>query len=156
MLASLGFLALLCTACSSSRRTSRTTARSDSILTSITERTDYEPIPVRQATLTLTATQLDTLAALPRGFGRSLHHDGLHLDVTADGQGGIDVTARADSSARRVSVFRKEQHRTTVREESTTDNRSSSTHSASVLVWVVFVAVVALAVRLAILFGRLR
>lgn len=100
---------------------------------------------MRRATLTLTATQLDTLAVLPAGFGRSLHRDGLHLDVTADGRGGVDVTAQTDSSARRTETYRAEQHRTTVREETVTEHPAPERRSNTVqtLLWGMLLGVVA-------------
>ena len=100
---------------------------------------------MRRATLTLTATQLDTLAVLPAGFGRSLHRDGLHLDVTADGRGGGDVTAIADSSARRTETYRAEQHRMAVREETATDTPAPEQRSNGVqtLLWGMLLGVVA-------------
>lgn len=100
---------------------------------------------MRRATLTLTATQLDTLTVLPAGFGRSLHRDGLHLDVTADGRGGVDVTARTDSSARRTETYRAEQHRTAVRQETVAVQAPSEHRSNAVqtLLWGVLAGAVA-------------
>ena len=97
---------------------------------------------MRRATLTLTATQLDTLAVLPAGFGRSLHRDGLHLDVTADGRGGVGFTARTDSSARRTETYRAEQHRTTVREE-TAPAPEHRSNTVQTLLWGMLLGVVA-------------
>lgn len=100
---------------------------------------------MRRATLTLTATQLDTLTVLPAGFGRSLHRDGLHLDVTADGRGGVGFTARTDSSARRTETYRAEQHRTAVREETATDTPAPEHRSNTVqtLLWGILAGAVA-------------
>lgn len=98
---------------------------------------------MRRATLTLTATQLDTLAVLPAGFGRSLHRDGLHLDVTADGRGGVGFTARADSSARRTETYRAEQHRTAVRQETATPAPEHRSNTVQTLLWGMLLGVVA-------------
>ena len=60
---------------------------------------------MRTATLKVSAAQLENLPSLPEGFGLALHEDGLHIDVAADGEGGVNVTARADSSGRRVDSW---------------------------------------------------
>ena len=91
----------------------------------------------------LTATQLDTLTVLPAGFGRSLHRDGLHLDVTADGRGGVEVTATADSSARRTETYRAEQHRTAVREETVTPAPEQRSNAVQTLLWGILAGAVA-------------
>lgn len=98
---------------------------------------------MRRATLTLTATQLDTLTVLPAGFGRSLHRDGLHLDVTADGRGGVGFTARTDSSARRTETYRSEQHRTTVRQETVTPAPEQRSNGVQTLLWGILAGAVA-------------
>lgn len=62
---------------------------------------------MRTATLKVSAAQLENLPSLPEGFGLALHEDGLHIDVAADGEGGVNVTARADSSGRRVDSWQR-------------------------------------------------
>jgi hypothetical protein len=48
------------------------------------------------------------LSKLPAGFGLSYRNDGLSIDIQSDGEGGVNVTATADSTGRQVTVTRTE------------------------------------------------
>ena len=91
-------------ACASSRKASSETVRSDSLRTSVTEQTTYEPVPKRTATLKMDADQFLNLTKLPEGIGISYRNDGLNIDIKSDGEGGVNVTATADSIGRQVTV----------------------------------------------------
>lgn len=108
MLAAMLTAALLLSGCGSSRKASSATARSDSLLRSETEQTTYEPVPKRTAELKVSAAQWTQLRSLPEGFGLSVRSDGMSLSLTSDGQGGVSVTAEADSIGRRVAYRREE------------------------------------------------
>lgn len=54
------------------------------------------------------ADQLLNLAKLPEGIGFSYRNDGLNIDVKSDGEGGVNVTATADSIGRQVTTTRTE------------------------------------------------
>ena len=97
----------------SSRKASSDTVRSDSLRTSVTEQTTYAPVPKRTADLKVSAAQWTQLRSLPEGFGLAVRSDGMSLSLTSDGQGGVSVTAEADSIGRRVAYRREEAaHRT--------------------------------------------
>lgn len=64
------------------------------------------------------ADQLLNLAKLPEGIGFSYRNDGLNIDIKSDGEGGVNVTATADSIGRQVTVKHTEtEHR--IRDETT-------------------------------------
>ena len=107
MLAGMLTVALLSSGCGSSRRASSETVRSDSLTTSVTERTTYAPVPKRTANLSVSAEQWLNLR-LPEGYGISTRQDGLNIDIKSDGEGGVNVTATADSLGREVTTVRKE------------------------------------------------
>lgn len=118
--ASMLIVVLLLSACGSSRKASSETARSDSLKVSVTEQTTYEPVPKRTATLEVSADQWTILTKLPEGFGLNYRYDGISIDVQSDGEGGVNVTATADSIGRQVNVTRtEEQHR--IRDETSSD-----------------------------------
>lgn len=118
--ASMLIVVLLLSACGSSRKASSETARSDSRKVSVTEQTTYEPVPKRTATLAVSADQWTILTKLPEGFGLNYRYDGISLDVQSDGEGGVNVTATADSIGRKVNVTRtEEQHR--IRDETSSE-----------------------------------
>ena len=103
---------LLSSGCASSRKASSETVRSDSLRTSVTEQTTYEPVPKRTATCSVSAEQWLNLSKLPAGFGLSYRNDGLNIDIQSDGEGGVNVTATADSTGRQVTVKHTEtEHR---------------------------------------------
>ena len=99
--------ALLSSSCAS-RRCNLTAVRSDSLSASVTERTVYEPVPKRTAGLKVSAAQWTQLRNLPEGFGLAVRTDGMNLSLTADGEGGVSVTAEADSIGREVTYRREE------------------------------------------------
>lgn len=103
---------LLSSSCASSRKASSEASRSDSLRTSVTEQTTYVPVPKRTATVKVNADRLMQLPELPEGLGMSYRNNGISIEVKSDGQGGVDITATADSTARQVTVVRKEtEHR---------------------------------------------
>lgn len=108
MLAGMLTVALLSSGCGSSRKASSETVRSDSLSTSVTERTTYAPVPKRTANLSVSAEQWLNLTRLPEGYGISTRQDGLNIDIKSDGEGGVNVTATADSTGRQVTVTRTE------------------------------------------------
>ena len=108
ILAGMLTVALLSSGCGSSRKASSETVRSDSLRTSVTEQTTYEPVPKRTATCSVSAEQWLNLSKLPAGFGLSYRNDGLNIDIKSDGEGGVNVTATADSLGREVTTVREE------------------------------------------------
>ena len=56
----------------------------------------------------MSAEQWLNLSKLPAGFGLSYRNDGLNIDIQSDGEGGVNVTATADSLGREVTTVRKE------------------------------------------------
>lgn len=56
----------------------------------------------------MSAEQWLNLSKLPAGFGLSYRNDGLNIDIQSDGEGGVNVTATADSIGRQVTVTRTE------------------------------------------------
>lgn len=56
----------------------------------------------------MSAEQWLNLSKLPAGFGLSYRNDGLSIDIQSDGEGGVNVTATADSTGRQVTVTRTE------------------------------------------------
>lgn len=52
----------------------------------------------------MSADQWLNLSKLPAGFGLSYRNDGLNIDIKSDGEGGVNVTATADSIGRQVTV----------------------------------------------------
>lgn len=116
MLAGMLTAALLSSSCASKRYSSLTAVRSDSLSASVTERTVYEPVPKRTAGLKVSAAQWTQLRNLPEGFGLAVRTDGMNLSLTADGEGGISVTAEADSIGRKVT-FRREETSARTRDE---------------------------------------
>lgn len=94
--------------CASSRKASSETARLDSLRTSVTEQTTFGPVPKRTATFSVSAEQWLNLSKLPAGFGLNYRNDGLSIDIQSDGEGGVNVTATADSTGRQVTVTRTE------------------------------------------------
>lgn len=108
ILASMLTAALSLSSCASSRKASSETVRSDSLRTSVTEQTTFEPVPKRTATCSVGAEQWMNLSKLPSGFGLSYRNDGLNIDIQSDGEGGVNVTATADSTGRQVTVTRTE------------------------------------------------
>lgn len=108
MLAGMLTVALLSSGCGSSRKASSETVRSDSLSTSVTERTTYAPVPKRTANLSVSAEQWLNLTRLPEGYGISTRQDGLNIDIKSDGEGGVNVTATADSLGREVTTVREE------------------------------------------------
>ena len=84
------------------------------------EQTTFEPVPKRTATCSVSAEQWLNLSKLPAGFGLSYRNDGLSIDIQADGEGGVNVTATADSTGRQVTVKHTEtEHR--IRDETTSN-----------------------------------
>lgn len=111
---------LLSSGCASSRKASSETVRSDSLRTSVTEQTTYGPVPKRTATCSVSAEQWLNLSKLPAGFGLNYRNDGLNIDIQSDGEGGVNVTATADSIGRQVTVKHTEtEHR--IRDETTSN-----------------------------------
>ena len=94
--------------CASSRKASSETARLDSLRTSVTEQTTFGPVPKRTATFSVSAEQWLNLSKLPVGFGLNYRNDGLSIDIQSDGEGGVNVTATADSTGRQVTTTRTE------------------------------------------------
>lgn len=94
--------------CASSRKASSETVRSDNLRTSVTEQTTFGPVPKRTATFSVSAEQWLNLSKLPVGFGLNYRNDGLSIDIQSDGEGGVNVTATADSTGRQVTVTRTE------------------------------------------------
>lgn len=120
ILASMLTAVLSLSSCASSRKASSETVRSDSLRTSVTEQTTYEPVPKRTATLKMDADQFLNLTKLPEGIGISYRNDGLNIDIKSDGEGGVNVTATADSIGRQVTVKHTEtEHR--IRDETTSN-----------------------------------
>ena len=117
ILASMLTAVLSLSSCASSRKASSGTVRSDSLRTSVTEQTTYEPVPKRTATLKMDADQFLNLTKLPEGIGISYRND---IDIKSDGEGGVNVTATADSIGRQVTVKHTEtEHR--IRDETTSN-----------------------------------
>ena len=58
--------------------------------------------------LKMDAEQWLNLSKLPAGFGLSYRNDGLSIDIQSDGEGGVNVTATADSTGRQVTITRTE------------------------------------------------
>ncbi|MDM8240684.1 hypothetical protein QUW47_02030 [Phocaeicola barnesiae] len=56
----------------------------------------------------MSAEQWLNLTRLPEGYGISTRQDGLNIDIKSDGEGGVNVTATADSIGRQVTVTRTE------------------------------------------------
>lgn len=71
---------------------------------------------MRTATLNLTAADLQTLIRLPEGFGLAARESGLAIGLEADGAGGVNVTATADSIPRQVESWHRESAQSAVRE----------------------------------------
>ena len=94
--------------CASSRKASSETARLDSLRTSVTEQTTFGPVPKRTATFSVSAEQWLNLSKLPAGFGLNYRNNGLSIDIQSDGEGGVNVTATADSTGRQVTTTRTE------------------------------------------------
>ena len=94
--------------CASSRKASSETARLDSLRTSVTEQTTFGPVPKRTATFSVSAEQWLNLSKLPVGFGLNYRNNGLSIDIQSDGEGGVNVTATADSTGRQVTTTRTE------------------------------------------------
>lgn len=68
----------------------------------------------------MSAEQWLNLSKLPAGFGLSYRNDGLNIDIQSDGEGGVNVTATADSTGRQVTVKHTEtEHR--IRDETTSN-----------------------------------
>lgn len=115
--------------CASSRKASSETARLDSLRTSVTEQTTFGPVPKRTATFSVSAEQWLNLSKLPAGFGLNYRNDGLSIDIQSDGEGGVNVTATADSTGRQVTTTRTEtDHR--IRDE-TVNNEVKETRPAA-------------------------
>lgn len=108
MLAGMLSAVLLSSSCASRRYSSLTAVRSDSLSASVTERTDYAPVPKRTAALKVSAAQWLQLRDLPEGFGLAVQNGGMSLSLTSDGEGGVNVTAEADSTGRKVRYRREE------------------------------------------------
>nr|DAU53036.1 MAG TPA: periplasmic binding protein [Caudoviricetes sp.] len=103
ILASMLTAALSLSSCAS-RKASSVTVRSDSLRVSVTEQTTYEPVPKRTATLSVSARQMKDLVNLSQGIGISARNNGLSIDIQSDGEGGVNVTATADSLDRKVTT----------------------------------------------------
>lgn len=56
----------------------------------------------------MSAEQWQNLSKLPAGFGLNYRNDGLNIDIQSDGEGGVNVTATADSTGRQVTITRTE------------------------------------------------
>lgn len=56
----------------------------------------------------MSAEQWLNLSKLPAGFGLNYRNDGLSIDIQSDGEGGVNVTAIADSLGREVTTVREE------------------------------------------------
>lgn len=93
----------------------------------VTAVTDYEPVPMTQARLNLTPTELERLPLMPVDFGKTVADGHLTLKAEPDGQGGIRITATHQGEERRV-----EKTTTTatnrIRDESATTDERKDTH----------------------------
>lgn len=77
----------------------------------------------------MSAEQWLSLSKLPAGFGLNYRNDGLNIDIQSDGEGGVNVTATADSTGRQVIVTRTEtDHR--IRDE-TVSSEVKETHTGA-------------------------
>lgn len=66
-------------------------------------------VPTRTTSLAVDAALLRELTGLPEGFALTADSGSLHLRVEADGRGGLNVRARADSIPQQVVRRRKTQ-----------------------------------------------
>ena len=72
------------------------------------------------ASLTLEPERLRMIASLPKNIGVQKQENGLNLRIESDGEGGVNVTATADSTGRQVTVKHTEtEHR--IRDETTSN-----------------------------------
>ena len=69
-------------------------------------------VPTRTTSLAVDAAHLRELTGLPEGFALTADSGSLHLRVEADGHGGLNVRARADSIPQKV--VRRRETQTTV------------------------------------------
>ena len=56
----------------------------------------------------MSAAQWLQLRDLPEGFGLAVQNGGMSLSLISDGEGGVNVTAEADSTGREVRYRREE------------------------------------------------
>lgn len=99
---------------------------------------------MRTATLRVSASEWTSLIRVPEGIGRTLQTDGMTLAVTSDGQGGLQVTATADSIPRRVTVQRTEQVTAATAEQTEESVRTQNPRHVSIG-WALTAALAALA-----------
>lgn len=111
----------------------------------VTAVTDYEPVPMTQARLNLTPTELERLPLMPMDFGKTVADGHLILKAEPDGQGGIQITATHQGEERRV-----EKTTTTVtnriRDESATTDELKDTSGRNYTIPTILLVVLLLAV----------
>ena len=89
---------------------------------------NFEPVPKRTVTLSLSADEVNNIATLPGGYGVSAKDGALSLRVESNGEGGVNITAESDSTARQVTVLKTETtHRIRDMTESTSDINTTKT-----------------------------
>lgn len=89
-----------------------TQVRKDSVTTLVVESDSFVTVPTRTTSLAVDAALLRELTGLPEGFTLTADSGSLHLRVEADGRGGLNVRARADSIPQKV--VRRRETQTTV------------------------------------------
>ena len=143
----IGMCALCVASCRSTSRLQKSTtaARVDSSSVTVTAVTEYEPVPMTQARLNLTPTELERLPLMPMDFGKTVADGHLTLKAEPDGQGGIRITATHQGEERKV-----EKTTTTatnrIRDESATTDERKDTHGRSYKLPAILLVVVLLAV----------
>ncbi len=117
----------------------------DSSNVTVTEVTDYEPVPMTQAKLNLTPMELERLPLMPMDFGKTVADGHLTLKAEPDGQGGIQITATHQGEKQRVEkTITTATNR--IRDESVTSDERKDTHCRSYTLPTILLVVVLLAV----------
>ena len=112
-IAALGLSALCAASCkSTTRMVTSTQVRKDSVTIQVVESDSFVTVPTRTTSLAVDAALLRELTGLPEGFALTADSGSLHLRVEADGRGGLNVRARADSIPQQV--VRRRETQTTV------------------------------------------
>ena len=121
-------LGVSCRSSSSLTKESQTQLSSDSLIQRETLVSNFEPVPKRTVTLSLSADEVNNIATLPGGYGVSAKDGALSLRVESNGEGGVNITAESDSTARQVTVLKTETtHRIRDMTESTSDINTTKT-----------------------------
>ncbi len=127
-----------------------TQVRKDSVTIQVVESDSFVTVPTRTTSLAVDAALLRELTGLPEGFALTADSGSLHLRVEADGRGGLNVRARADSIPQQV--VRRRETQTTVSGDSVRQLDEVTIRAPARTAWHAGWSLAALALPLALIY----